>query len=61
MQISAAHSFIIDVNDEMIKKHFSKIELQEIEVPSPKVPDLSQDVIEYLNKFMNKVVGYCCY
>ncbi|RIA84329.1 hypothetical protein C1645_832443 [Glomus cerebriforme] len=44
------------MNDEVIKKHFSEIELQEIEeVPSPKIPDyLSQDVIEYLNKFINK-------
>lgn len=54
------HSFIIDVNDEIIKNHFSEDELQEIEdFPSPEVPDISPDVIDYLKKFKDKVVSYC--
>ncbi|CAG8585714.1 22758_t:CDS:10, partial [Racocetra persica] len=49
-----SHSFIIDVNYEVIKKHFNDVELQEIEFPSPEVPDLSEDIIRYLNTFMDK-------
>ncbi|CAG8473017.1 8310_t:CDS:2, partial [Funneliformis caledonium] len=50
----AIHSFIIDTEDEIIKQHFSKYELDEIDdAPIPEVPDLPQSVIEYLNKFIN--------
>ena len=56
--ISAAHSFILDVDDELIKQHFTKAELQEIDdLHGLHVPSLSQEVIEYLNKFKDKV-GY---
>jgi len=46
------------VDDELIKQHFTKPELQEIDdLHGPHVPSLSQEVIEYLNKFKDKV-GY---
>ncbi|KAG9296779.1 hypothetical protein G9A89_002176 [Geosiphon pyriformis] len=49
-----AHSFIIDTDDEIIKQHFTELELEEIDNASvPEVPDLAQDIIEYLNKFIN--------
>ena len=40
------------MDDELIKQHFIKAELQEIDdLHGPHVPSLSQEVIEYLNKF----------
>ncbi|RIB23921.1 hypothetical protein C2G38_2032301 [Gigaspora rosea] len=49
------HSFIIDAEDETIKKHFDERELEEIsDASGPLVPNLSDDVIEYLKKFLNK-------
>ncbi|CAG8503810.1 17093_t:CDS:10, partial [Cetraspora pellucida] len=50
----SVHSFIIDTEDEIIKQHFREYELEEIDNEHvPKAPDLSQDVIDYLNKFIN--------
>ncbi|KAF0436972.1 hypothetical protein F8M41_004549 [Gigaspora margarita] len=49
------HSFIIDAEDETVKKHFDERELEEIsDASGPLVPNLSDDVIEYLKKFLNK-------
>ncbi|RUP50459.1 hypothetical protein BC936DRAFT_139012 [Jimgerdemannia flammicorona] len=42
---SSVHSFIVDVDDEIIKRHFSKEELHEIDyTPSPQVPELSDEI-----------------
>ncbi|CAG8649133.1 13499_t:CDS:10, partial [Racocetra persica] len=49
------HSFIVDVDDELMKQHFSEAELLEIENEhAPEVPQLSQDIINYLLKFYDK-------
>ncbi|GES88088.1 C2H2-type zinc finger transcription factor [Rhizophagus clarus] len=51
----ACHSFIVDVDDEAIKKHFNEDECREIyDASGPEVPQLSQDIIEYLAKFTDK-------
>lgn len=55
-KFSGAHSFIVDVDDELIKQHFSEAECLEMEnVDVPAVPQLSQDIINYLIKFNGKV------
>ncbi|RUP48517.1 hypothetical protein BC936DRAFT_144460, partial [Jimgerdemannia flammicorona] len=52
---SSVHSFIVDVDDEIIKRHFSE-ELHEIDyTPSPQVPELSDEITAYLGKFINKI------
>ncbi|KAF0344299.1 hypothetical protein F8M41_015948 [Gigaspora margarita] len=51
----ASHSFIVDVDDEAIKQHFNEEECLEIyNASGPEVPQLSQEIIEYLAKFTNK-------
>nr|CAG8474573.1 11599_t:CDS:2 [Entrophospora candida] len=49
---NAVHSFIIDVDDEIVKKHFNEEELSSI--PAPMIHNLSDDIIEYLKKFVDK-------
>ena len=49
--------FILDVNDEIIKRHFSKEECDEIDSASgPQVPDISDEINEFLIKFLDKVI-----
>ncbi|CAG8625303.1 6697_t:CDS:2, partial [Paraglomus occultum] len=51
----AVHSFILDVEDEIIRQHFSKAELDEIDcVPGPQLPELSEEITGFLNKFADK-------
>ncbi|GBB99867.1 hypothetical protein RclHR1_03660014 [Rhizophagus clarus] len=51
----AIHSFIIDVDDVITRQHFNKAELDEIDdAPGPQVPELSDEIVEFLNKFINK-------
>ncbi|RIB25055.1 hypothetical protein C2G38_550804 [Gigaspora rosea] len=51
----ASHSFIVDVDDEAIKQHFDEDEYLEIyNASGPEVPQLLQEIIEYLAKFINK-------
>ena len=55
---SAVHSFILDVDDNVIRQHFSKEERDEIEfAPSPQVPEISDEIDEFLNKFIDKVIN----
>lgn len=55
--LSAVHSFILDIDDEVIRQHFSEVELNEIDsVSGPQVPELSSDVIDCLSKFIDKVI-----
>jgi len=57
----AAHSFIVDVDDEAIKQHFSKTGLDEIScTPIPRIPELAEDVIDCFGKFIDKVILYLC-
>ncbi|CAJ0828313.1 15745_t:CDS:2 [Entrophospora sp. SA101] len=50
-----AHSFIVGVDDELIKQHFSEAEHLEMENECvPEIPQLSQDIIDYLIKFNDK-------
>ena len=54
---SAIHSFILDVSDESIKQHFSKEERDEIvSTPGPQVPDISDEINEFLMEFLDKVI-----
>jgi hypothetical protein len=49
---SAVHSFILDVDDEIIRRHFNNADLQEIaDTPWPIIPELSDEVAGYLSKF----------
>ncbi|CAB4401376.1 unnamed protein product [Rhizophagus irregularis] len=51
----AVHSFILDVEDELIMEHFTETELREIDNTSiPEVPELSNEIDEFLNKFLGK-------
>ncbi|RIA96714.1 hypothetical protein C1645_358445 [Glomus cerebriforme] len=51
----ASHSFIVDVDDEAIKQHFNEDECLEIyDASGPEVPQLSQEIIEYLARFTDK-------
>ncbi|CAG8532244.1 26124_t:CDS:10 [Gigaspora margarita] len=53
----ASHSFIVDVDDEAVKHHFDKEECLEIyNASGPEVPQLLQEIIEYLAKFTNKAI-----
>ena len=50
------HSFILDVEDEAVLNHFSKEEMEEIDqTPGPVIPELAENVIDCLNKFVSKV------
>ncbi|PKC07283.1 hypothetical protein RhiirA5_418396 [Rhizophagus irregularis] len=51
----AIHSFILDVEDELIMEHFTEEELKEIEGTTiPKIPDLSDEIDDFLGKFLGK-------
>ncbi|CAG8620838.1 4193_t:CDS:10 [Ambispora gerdemannii] len=51
----AVHSFILDVDDGIIFQHFSEAELDEIDcTPGPQVPELSEEITGFLNKFAGK-------
>lgn len=51
----AVHSFIVDVDDVIIREHFNKTELDEIDnAPAPQVPELSDEIVEFLDKFDHK-------
>jgi hypothetical protein len=55
---SAIHSFILDVEDELIMEHFTEEELEEISsAPIPEVPELSDEVNDFLCKFLGKVIN----
>ncbi|RIA92110.1 hypothetical protein C1645_821191 [Glomus cerebriforme] len=46
----AVHSFILDVDDVIIRRHFNKAELDEIDyAPGPQEPELSDEIIEILH------------
>ncbi|CAB4489140.1 hypothetical protein RhiirA1_535817 [Rhizophagus irregularis] len=50
--LNAVHSFIVDVDDVIIKQHFSKTELDEIDdAPSSQIPELLDEIVEFLSKF----------
>jgi hypothetical protein len=61
---SAVHSFILDVDDKLIAEHFTEAELREIEdTPIPEVSELSDEIVNLLNKFIGKVINIpftCC-
>ncbi|CAI2192918.1 706_t:CDS:2, partial [Funneliformis geosporum] len=49
------HSFIVDVDDVIIRQHFNMTELDEIDnAPGPQEPELSDEIVEFLNKFFHK-------
>ncbi|RGB37265.1 hypothetical protein C1646_57421 [Rhizophagus diaphanus] len=51
----AIHSFILDVEDGSIVEHFTETELREINRTSiPEVPELSDEIDEFLRKFLGK-------
>ncbi|RUP50053.1 hypothetical protein BC936DRAFT_140544 [Jimgerdemannia flammicorona] len=51
----AIHSFILDTDDEIIQKHFSNADLEEIiDTPGPIIPELFDEVAEYLSQFSGK-------
>ncbi|CAG8463353.1 12236_t:CDS:2 [Acaulospora colombiana] len=51
----AIHSFILDVEDELIMEHFTEKELEEIEGTTiPVVPDISDEIDNFLSKFLGK-------
>ncbi|CAB5201105.1 unnamed protein product [Rhizophagus irregularis] len=51
----AVHSFILDIDDELVADCFTKTELREIELtPIPEVPELSDEVNNFLGKFIGK-------
>ncbi|CAG8544441.1 11597_t:CDS:2 [Ambispora leptoticha] len=53
----AVHSFILDVDDGIINQHFNEAELDEIDyAPGPQVPELSEEITGFLNKFVDKVI-----
>ncbi|CAG8631001.1 8009_t:CDS:2, partial [Paraglomus brasilianum] len=52
---SAIHSFILDVEDEVVLKHFNKEEMEEIsQTPGPVILELAENVTDCLNKFVSK-------
>lgn len=51
----AVHSFILDIDDELVADCFTETELREIKfTPIPEVPELSDEVNDFLNKFIGK-------
>ncbi|RGB34206.1 hypothetical protein C1646_668726 [Rhizophagus diaphanus] len=51
----AIHSFILDVKNELIMKHFNEKELEKIEDTTIlKVPNLSDEITNFLGKFLGK-------
>ncbi|GBC08128.1 hypothetical protein RclHR1_07920003 [Rhizophagus clarus] len=51
----AIHSFILDVEDEIIMGHFTEKELEEIEGTTiPEVPDFSDEIDDFLGNFFGK-------
>ncbi|CAG8832454.1 25690_t:CDS:10, partial [Gigaspora margarita] len=51
----AIHSFIIDIDDELISSHFNDTELDEIDCAAgPHVPDLPDQIAEFLYEFVGK-------
>ncbi|CAB4438269.1 unnamed protein product [Rhizophagus irregularis] len=51
----AVHSFILDIDDELVADCFTKTELREIELtPIPEVPELSDEINNFLGKFIRK-------
>ena len=55
--LSAIHSFIIDVDDELISSHFNDTELEEIDCSAgPHVPNLPDQIAEFLYEFVGKVI-----
>ncbi|CAG8541030.1 12439_t:CDS:10 [Ambispora gerdemannii] len=51
----AIHSFILDIEDELIMEHFTVKELEEIESATiPEVPELSNEIDDFLGKFLGK-------
>ncbi|CAG8648635.1 1161_t:CDS:10 [Ambispora leptoticha] len=51
----AVHSFILDIDDELVADCFTETELREIELtPIPEVPELSDEVNDFLDKFIGK-------
>jgi hypothetical protein len=62
---SAVHSFILDIDDELVADCFTETELREIELtPIPEVPELSDEVNDFLDKFTGKVINIsstCCW
>lgn len=49
----------MDIDDEAIKQHFNEDECLEIEdAPGPEVPQLSQEITEYLSKFTDKAIKF---
>ncbi|RUP46190.1 hypothetical protein BC936DRAFT_147238 [Jimgerdemannia flammicorona] len=53
---SGTHSFILDTEDDNVRNHFNDKDFQEITAaPQPSVPQLSEDVAEYLSRFSTKM------
>ncbi|RIB03047.1 hypothetical protein C2G38_822383 [Gigaspora rosea] len=53
----AIHSFIIDIDDELISSHFNDTELDEIDCAAgPHVPDLPDQITEFLYEFVGKKI-----
>ncbi|RUS32801.1 hypothetical protein BC938DRAFT_474232 [Jimgerdemannia flammicorona] len=53
---SGTHSFILDTEDDNVRNHFNDKDFQEITTaPQPSVPQLSEDVAEYLSRFSTKM------
>ncbi|CAG8714941.1 7185_t:CDS:10, partial [Funneliformis mosseae] len=53
----AVYSFILDVDDILIAEHFTEAELYEIEnTPIPEVSELSDEIINLINKFTCKQI-----
>ncbi|RIB09309.1 hypothetical protein C2G38_2146622 [Gigaspora rosea] len=51
----AIHSFIIDIDDELVSSHFNDTELDEIDCAAgPHVPDLPDQIAEFLYEFVGK-------
>ncbi|CAG8691326.1 964_t:CDS:2, partial [Ambispora leptoticha] len=51
----AIHSFILDIDDEVVMNHFSKEEMEEIDqTPGPVIPELAENVTDCLCKFVDK-------
>ncbi|CAG8700541.1 16043_t:CDS:2, partial [Racocetra fulgida] len=55
---SALHSFILDVEDEVVLNHFTEEEMEEIvQVSGPAVPELSENVIDCLSDWILRSTG----
>ncbi|RUS35394.1 hypothetical protein BC938DRAFT_470670 [Jimgerdemannia flammicorona] len=53
---SGTHSFILDTEDDNVRNHFNDKDFEEITTaPQPSVPQLSEDVAEYLSRFSTKM------